>query len=743
MKALRLRSADPGLFALKSAARAAIVMPAVFAFADQVIGDPQTATFSAFGSFAMLVLADFGGSWRARLAAYLALAGAGGVLIVLGTLCSRNPWLAAGAMALVGFAVLFSGVINGYFAAGGTAAMLAFVLPVNIAAAPAVIPARLAGWGLAAAAGICAQLLLWPGRPRDRLRASVAAACLALADLVESERSAPQSPTGEKASAAREAVAAVRQRFLATPYRPNGPTRSAQAIAFLVDELEWFQSLAVPAAAQEASRWLPCREENGEVMAAVAAVLRASAATLEGRDARPDLERLDAAHDAVADTLPRRIAELTSSRDDLELLAAVEPSFRMRSMSYSARQIGRHALLASGAGTADDDAAEARWFRPARLEAAALQASSTLQATERLAAEHASVRSVWFRNSVRGAAALAVAVLVAQQSGVQHAFWVVLGTLSVLRSNALGTGATILSALAGTAVGIVIGAAVVTAIGTNTLVLWGVLPLAVLLAAYAPRVISFAAGQAGFTLTLLILFNIIQPVGWSVGLVRIEDVAIGFAISLAIGVVFWPRGAAALMRDSLATAYACGADYVVATVERLVARSEPDRPEQAAHAAGGAARRLDDAFRQYLAERSTKHMALERVTNLVAGATRVRRTALSLSALSRMTDGSGLRDGCAGALDGELQALHSWYTGLGNALLDGEPLPAQHQRDADGRRRVVQCALEAVAGGDELTIRPALALLWASQHLDNLWRLETHLTHPGAEEAPPPASPDE
>jgi hypothetical protein len=48
---------------------------------------------------------------------------------------------------------------------------------------------------------------------------------------------------------------------------------------------------------------------------------------------------------------------------------------------------------------------------------------------------------------------------VARAFDLSHGFWVVLGTLSVLRSNALGTGRSIVSALAGTAVGIVVGAA--------------------------------------------------------------------------------------------------------------------------------------------------------------------------------------------------------------------------------------------------------------------------------------------
>ena len=143
-------------------------MPAVFAVADKAIQDPQTAAFAAFGSFAMLVLADFGGSLPARFVAYVTLACGGALFVVLGTLCSRNAWLAAAAMAVVGFAVLFSGVINAYFAAAGTAALLTFVLPVTIPAPFSAIPGRLEGWMLAAAAGICAHMLLWPARARAR-----------------------------------------------------------------------------------------------------------------------------------------------------------------------------------------------------------------------------------------------------------------------------------------------------------------------------------------------------------------------------------------------------------------------------------------------------------------------------------------------------------------------------------------------------------------------------------------------
>ena len=50
-------------------------------------------------------------------------------------------------------------------------------------------------------------------------------------------------------------------------------------------------------------------------------------------------------------------------------------------------------------------------------------------------------------------------------------------------------------------------------VADHTVLLWVLLPIAVLISGMAPSLISFAAGQAGFTLVVVILFNIIQPVG--------------------------------------------------------------------------------------------------------------------------------------------------------------------------------------------------------------------------------------
>ncbi|MBB4660740.1 FUSC family protein [Conexibacter arvalis] len=700
---------DPGLFGLRNAARAALVMPAVFAFAHFVVDDPQTTLFAAFGSFAVLVFADFGGTPRQRLEAYGALALAGTVLIALGTLCSRTTWAATAAMAAIGFAILFAGIVNGWLAAGATAALLTFVLPVSLPADVAEIAPRLLGWGIACLAGTAAQLVLWPRRPRDALRDQLADAARALAAQVA-------APTPEREAAAATAVRELERRFLSTPYRPAGPTATAAALAYLVDELAWLAALdAQPlpgAGAPDASA------DDRALLGAAARTLHTAADALDEphrasrrRALHDGLAALDAARDELTKRLPER-SQAAAAAGETALQQTVAEAFRHTAVARAAADVGRAALVAAGES-------------PPRLAEAG-------RAAERLAADHASARSVWFRNSVRGAVALALAVLVAHETGVQEGFWVVLGTLSVLRSNALGTGATIVGALVGTALGIVAGAAIVLAIGTSGPALWACLPPAVLLAAYAPRAISFPAGQAGFTVLLLVLFNLLRPVGWEVGLVRIEDVALGFSVSLLVGLLLWPRGAGALLRATLGDAYARGADHVRAGLHALTAPAGAADGALAAaeRAAEGSGRRLDDALRQYLSERGGDHAGPADVAALAAGAASVRRTARSLAALVPDGDDSPLLEQGARALSDDVRAVHDWYEGLGRALAAGEDAPALPARDGSAQEHVLRCASQAVAARDTGATAAAFALLWASLHLDDLRRLERRLRAP-------------
>src|SRR4051812_44173977 len=100
-----LRARDPGLIAARRALRTAIVMPALFAFATQVLHDPVLATFVAFGGFAQMLLVSFSGTMQDRALNQFVLAVSGAALVCVGTLASRTTWSAVVPMAVVGFLV--------------------------------------------------------------------------------------------------------------------------------------------------------------------------------------------------------------------------------------------------------------------------------------------------------------------------------------------------------------------------------------------------------------------------------------------------------------------------------------------------------------------------------------------------------------------------------------------------------------------------------------------------------------
>jgi hypothetical protein len=752
---------DRGFAALRRATRAAIIMPAMFAVGDKVIGNPQVATFAAFGSFAMLLLVDFGGSMAERLQAQAALAVTGGVFVCLATLASQTVWLAAVAMAVVGFGVIFAGVVSSVLAGATTALLLAFILPVSLAAPASAVPDRLAGWGMAAGAALVAVALLWPAPARDRLRGAAAAACRALAARLRAGVAFHLSGMdGQLAldrdhaiAQADQAVEALCGAFLATPYRPTGLSTAARTTVRLVDELIWLNSIVIqPGLHRDGVNRAALR-----VREAAAAVLGHAADLLDFRsrssdELDPALTELAAAHaklqESVTAGLPVR--SLRPASDPAvpgpvvpeppasEFVTSLDPAFRAEELSHAVSLIARNVELTA--------AAERRSWRERLLGRQPEGVPGTLSAARERITSYLEPHSVWLHNSLRGAAGLGLAVLAARLTGVQHAFWVVLGALSVLRSNALNTGQDAIRAMAGTVAGFIVGAALLVGIGTNTTLLWFLLPLAVFLAGVAPACISFAGGQAAFTLTIVILFNILQPTGWRVGLVRIEDVALGVGVSLVVGVLFWPRGAAPALRQALARAYADSADYLASTVRSGMSRGDPSMPappELASDAARSAAasRRLDDAFRTYLAERGAKRMPLADVAGLVTGVAGLRLEADAVLDLWR--GGNGPAGGNVAAARHEIlgtaERVTDWYAGLAATMITGGelPPPLAHDKAADGR--LVRAVRRDLLGDDGRASATAVRMIWTGDHLDVVRRLQAAIISPARATGQPAA----
>ena len=712
-------------------------MPSVFALAHFTFSNGQVALFGAFGSFALLLLVEFTGPPHTRLASYAGLAVVGACFTVLGTAASTQKVAAVVTMGVVGFAVLFAGIVAPQAATAATAALLTFVLSVAVAEPASAIGPRLIGWALAVALCIPACLFIWPPPWHDNLRRRLAAAISAVARLADT-RSRGADDTQAYSDVSSE-LQHLRQQFSGTPYPPTGAASGAVALSKLVGRVEW---VAGNTAVIGGEHWSTEPPTARAVTDQVAETLRQAAALICDGDGHPvhDPERVEAVQESTR-RLDRLIgAELeadVSSLSESETAApndtaalpepvgegiadSLDPGFHARALGIATELVADAALEAAGAEAVVD-----------RQMGMADESASHVFA-HRLVS-HLSFRSVWFRNSLRGAVGLALAVAVVEVTNVSHGFWVVLGTLSVLRSSALGTGATALRAVGGTTVGFIAGSAIMIGLADHSIFLWVLLPVVVLISGMAPSMISFAAGQAAFTLVVIILFNIIQPVGWKVGLTRIEDVAIGCGVSIVVGFLFWPRGATAAFGRSLSTAFATSSAYLADAVERLTTTHQHVDTDASQRASYRAYLLCDDAYRQFFAERGAKVVSMETISRLFTGSNRLRLAAFTLATLPVQPPAAGQPEVesvavAEAVLRDSYAATQRWYERFADVLADRREVLDEPPPHGGVLHDVLRRAFEDVREQQRSDrVQTTQQMLWADELLEDQGRMQRDL----------------
>ncbi|MFB6838071.1 FUSC family protein [Streptomyces sp. NPDC056361] len=482
--------------------RASVALAAPLAV-GLAVGRPEYGALVSMGALSG-VIGDTADAYRMRVfnIAVPQLFGALGV--TLGTLVFGHGWVAVAALTLV---ALISGMISSIGAVASVSGLLLLLNCVVGAGLPMPgpwwkAPLLLTLGGLFV---LVLTLLGWPLRRAAPERAAVAATYRSLAELYEA--------TGTDAYDERrqDVTASLNQSYdliLARRTRQHGRApnlvRMLSQLNVLIPLLE-----AAPAAHLRARL-------VGPLPAAIPAAVRELAdAVEEGRTGTRDLDL----------PVPERPAE--------------------RAVDHALR----HAAAVVHKTDPDPYTVDDRLGRPAALRVRARRAARAVLFSE----------ASW-RYGLRLALCIGLAQALVSLIAVPRSYWVALTVTFVMKPDFGSVFSRAVLRAAGTAVGLVLAAFVLSQVPRG----WWDVPVMVVLAALIPAFSAkgYAFQTAAITPVILLLSDTLNHQGFDLVMPRLYDSLIGCAIALVAGYLLWPESWHTRIGDRLADAVADTAAYV-------------------------------------------------------------------------------------------------------------------------------------------------------------------------------------
>ena len=370
---------------------------------------------------------------------------------------------------------------------------------------------------------------------------------------------------------AQEAAEALRPSRLPPQLRPAGPGRrdrarsqAAGAVRFALARLSELGRVPATAGSTPAPR-NPLTPSAGALLTEAIATIRASAGCLAG-GAAPDTDALAAAIRAF-----QRARRQQGDGDP----AALRADTLAVAVADGVWVLATAVRLAGGVPTAVPDPTGRFWYARERHPVL----------WWRQLRAHLTPRSVHFQGAVRVALALAAARLVAGVLDLQHGFWVLLATLTLMRSRAADTRTALIPVVTGTVLGALAAAVLLIVVGPDIEVYAIALPPTMLLAFAVGALLGPAWAQGLFAVFLAMAFTQLAPTSWQLAEARVVDVLIGAAVGVLAGVAAWPRGGGGELRRDAADFLVAAGDAVGETVSALAgaapAHGALDRARQA------------------------------------------------------------------------------------------------------------------------------------------------------------------
>jgi uncharacterized membrane protein YccC len=558
-----LRRRDPGYQVTRRGARLTLVASVNFYGCRYGLGNTVLATYALFGTVATGAFAKLPGRADQRARTLVTALPVGWVLVALGTVLAVSTWAAAAGMLVIGFAVAFAGVGGPRLIGLANAFQLFYILACFPPYQPSTLPARLAGVTLGIVLVALAEVALWPDAAPVAFPHRLANATRSVAGLVEgiADVMVGQADAGEEVARRHtQAVRAVDQMrilWLPATQRPTSAGRRDRALRDAAAAVHEMLALAESLATEPRTKEI--RDAGlARLLRQCAASIRLSCGILLRSAPTAATDDLDAA--AAAFEKRRALAWQAAGASRLRVDAIAQTVVEHAAVFATAVRIAG-GFPARPVGERPGNGPDQFWY--ARRSALSLYWQQFRA--------HLTPRSVHFEGALRLAVALAAARVIAGTFNLLHGFWVLLATLTLMRTSAADTRTTMRPAVVGTLIGALAGGLLLLASpGPGTYA--AVLPLTLILAFAVGPLLGLAWAQAMLTLLLVVVFAQLTPVGWQLVEARVVDVLIGAAVGVLAGLLMWPRGGSGeVRRNARAYLEAC-ARAIVETVEVLAGR---------------------------------------------------------------------------------------------------------------------------------------------------------------------------
>ncbi|MEK9810064.1 MAG: FUSC family protein, partial [Candidatus Nanopelagicales bacterium] len=519
---------DPGHVALRRAVRTTLGTASAVAAALWLLPGSPGIVLAAFGVFALLAFADFGGTLGRRFVALISTGIAGVILITVGTLAAGVVWRVVVVTFLVTGTLAYIVVLRGAFANAAPALTVVFVVTVMVATSTDQLPAMLQGYAVAVVIAIPITLFVFPRRTPAHVRA---ACVLAMRTLAEHERNRLAGHPHDLL-ALDGALHALRSSYLGNPFRSTGLRRADRALLSLVGNLQALLTATrrtaetptpvsdLPGNTESIHKTIACLDSIADGLQGDAITEPTGAALAQAWAAEWDVA-VQCLQDSTPESLEGDLRQIAHAFPDRALgISAVRLSILVR------RFLG---LPAETFDTGTHTVPEPPDYQPW----AALRTQFT-------------TKSPWMRTALRTGVAMAIAAGVVEILGLAHGFWVLLGVIATLRQDSLGTLRTALLAVGGTFGGALVGAGLLLLFTGDEPGMVVAFLITAFLSVYFQGTAPFALAQGVFSLYVVLVFSIVAwPPDLSTATDRVLDIAIGAGISLATAFLLWPRGVVA------------------------------------------------------------------------------------------------------------------------------------------------------------------------------------------------------